>query len=289
VRTTRSQPYGCQMTLHATMRVAGPAGGARLPAGTRRRKNGCEWSSNTVPSGCRTPTTGVKGNLGHLLPVKKPGPAADAVGGPAHGKQERRPASRAGAARGRRGVRNHNIGSRPGLLRVERAGLQAGHRRDRSRSQRFPSVLPAGRVPLRGVGRHRRGLCHNTLHVRIVPSLRGREEDRRPGDVLAETPRPGRRRGHRGSRCSGSRTFTSYGVGFRAGPHGRRSCCWRRGDRGLERVTLPLTAPADCTDDVIEAMAAAPTTSPAAAAPLPRSPDSGRVLRANAACYAARK
>ena len=80
----------------------------------------------------------------------------------------------------------HNIGSLPALL--DRARVQRARRRSRSssrsRSSRRRCRPGASRRTRRGC-RSASG-CNNTCTFCIVPSLRGTEQDRRPGDVLAE-------------------------------------------------------------------------------------------------------
>ena len=79
----------------------------------------------------------------------------------------------------------HNIGSLPVLLERSRHNRQAELEILES-LEVFPSTLPtkrdstySGWVSI-SVG------CNNTCTFCIVPSLRGTEQDRRPGDVLAE-------------------------------------------------------------------------------------------------------
>ncbi|MRT32473.1 radical SAM protein, partial [Xylella fastidiosa subsp. multiplex] len=50
----------------------------------------------------------------------------------------------------------------------------------------FPSVLPAKRESAYAGWVSVSVGCNNTCTFCIVPSLRGKEEDRRPGDILAE-------------------------------------------------------------------------------------------------------
>ena len=79
----------------------------------------------------------------------------------------------------------HNIGSLPVLL--ERARVQQQAQVEILESlERFPSVLPARRDSPYSAWVAISVGCNNTCTFCIVPSLRGREEDRRPGDVLAE-------------------------------------------------------------------------------------------------------
>ena len=79
----------------------------------------------------------------------------------------------------------HNIGSLPALLDRARAQQQAQVEILES-LERFPSVLPACRESPYSAWVAISVGCNNTCTFCIVPSLRGREEDRRPGDVLAE-------------------------------------------------------------------------------------------------------
>ena len=52
--------------------------------------------------------------------------------------------------------------------------------------EQFPSVLPARRESAYSAWVAISVGCNNTCTFCIVPSLRGQERDRRPGDVLAE-------------------------------------------------------------------------------------------------------
>jgi tRNA-2-methylthio-N6-dimethylallyladenosine synthase len=123
--------------------------------------------------------------------------------------------------------------------------------------------------------------CNNTCTFCIVPSLRGREEDRRPGDVLAEI---------RALVADGvvevtllGQNVNSYGAAF--------------GDRlafgkllracgqidGLERVRFTSPHPRDFTDDVIDAMAQTPNVMPQLHMPLQSGSDA--VLRSMRRAY----
>jgi tRNA-2-methylthio-N6-dimethylallyladenosine synthase len=108
--------------------------------------------------------------------------------------------------------------------------------------------------------------CNNTCTFCIVPSLRGKEKDRRPGDVLAEV---------QALAADGvlevtllGQNVNSYGVEF--GDRGAfakllRAC----GDvEGLERVRFTSPHPRDFTSDVIAAMAETPNVCPQLHMPL---------------------
>jgi tRNA-2-methylthio-N6-dimethylallyladenosine synthase len=147
--------------------------------------------------------------------------------------------------------------------------------------ERFPSVLPARRDSPYAAWVAISVGCNNTCTFCIVPSLRGREEDRRPGDVLAEI---------RALVSDGvlevtllGQNVNSYGVGFgdrKAFGMLLRAC----GEiDGLERVRFTSPHPADFTDDVIEAMAATPNVMPQLHMPLQSGSDA--VLRAMRRAY----
>jgi tRNA-2-methylthio-N6-dimethylallyladenosine synthase len=79
----------------------------------------------------------------------------------------------------------HNIGSLPTLL--ERARVEEAAQVEIAESlERFPSTLPTRRDSAYAAWVSVSVGCNNTCTFCIVPSLRGREEDRRPGDILAE-------------------------------------------------------------------------------------------------------
>ena len=174
----------------------------------------------------------------------------------------------------------HNIGSLPVLLQRARV-LQQAQVEIVESLERFPSVLPASRdcaysgwVAI-SVG------CNNSCTFCIVPSLRGREEDRRPGDVLAEI---------RALVAEGvveitllGQNVNSYGAAFgdrRAFGKLLRAC----GEiDGLERVRFTSPHPRDFTDDVIDAMAQTPNVMPQLHMPLQSGSDA--VLRAMRRAY----
>ena len=127
--------------------------------------------------------------------------------------------------------------------------------------------------------------CNNTCTFCIVPSLRGKERDRRPGDILAEV---------QALVDDGAVEVTllgqnvnTYGVEF--GDRGAfakllRAC----GEiRGLERVRFTSPHPASFTDDVIEAMAETPNVMPQLHMPLQSGSD--RVLKAMRRSYRSKK
>ena len=276
-RTYQIRTYGCQMNMHDSERLAGlleDAGYQRAPEGQDPDVvvfNTCAVRENA--------DNRLYGNLGHLLPVKQSRPGMQiAVGGCLAQKD------RAGIAQRAPWVDvvfgTHNIGSLPVLL--ERARVQQAAQVEIVESlERFPSVLPARRESSYSgwvaisVG------CNNTCTFCIVPSLRGREEDRRPGDVLAEI---------RALVADGvvevtllGQNVNSYGVGFgdrQAFGKLLRAC---GGIDGLDRVRFTSPHPRDFTDDVIAAMAETANVMPQLHMPLQSGSDA--VLRAMRRAY----
>ena len=124
------------------------------------------------------------GNLGHLASVKAKHPGMQiAVGGCLAQKDRSEILRRAPWVDVVFGT--HNVGSLPTLLERARHNDEA-QLEILDALEVFPSSLPAKRdsqysgwVSI-SVG------CNNTCTFCIVPSLRGKEADRRPGDVLAE-------------------------------------------------------------------------------------------------------
>jgi tRNA-2-methylthio-N6-dimethylallyladenosine synthase len=276
-RTYEIRTYGCQMNMHDSERLAGlleEAGYRRVPAGTTPDVvvfNTCAVRENA--------DNRLYGNLGHLLPVKNAHPGMQiAVGGCLAQKDQAGIASRAPWVDVVFGT--HNIGSLPALL--ERARVEARAQVEILESlERFPSVLPARRESPYAAWVAISVGCNNTCTFCIVPSLRGREEDRRPGDVLAEI---------RALAADGvlevtllGQNVNSYGAGFgdrQAFGKLLRAC---GGISGLERIRFTSPHPRDFTGDVIDAMAQTPTVMPHLHMPLQSGSDA--VLRAMRRAY----
>jgi len=127
--------------------------------------------------------------------------------------------------------------------------------------------------------------CNNTCTFCIVPSLRGKEKDRRPGDILAEV---------QALVDDGAIEVTllglnvnSYGVEF--GDRQAFSKLLRAAGtiEGLERIRFTSPHPAAFTDDVIDAMAETPTVMPQLHMPLQSGSD--RILKAMRRSYRSEK
>ncbi len=277
VRTYDIRTYGCQMNFHDSERLAG----LLEESGYQRADRGA------VPDVVVFNTCAVRenadnrlyGNLGQLLPVKSSHPGMQiAVGGCLAQKDRAGIAERAPWVDVVFGT--HNIGSLPALL--ERARVQAQAQVEIVESlERFPSVLPVRRESPYAAWVAISVGCNNTCTFCIVPSLRGREEDRRPGDVLAEV---------RALVDDGvlevtllGQNVNSYGAAFgdrQAFGKLLRAC----GEiDGLERVRFTSPHPRDFTADVIAAMAETPNVMPSLHMPLQSGSDA--VLRAMRRSY----
>ncbi len=261
-RTYEVRTHGCQMNVHDSERLSGlleEAGYAAVPAGEQADVvvfNTCAVRENADNK--------LYGNIGQLAPVKKKKPDLQiAVGGCMAQKDRDTILEKAPWVDVVFGT--HNIGSLPALL-------------DRARSQQeaqieileslevFPSTLPTRRESAYAAWVSISVGCNNTCTFCIVPALRGKEKDRRPGDVLAEIE---------ALVAEGVTEVTllgqnvnAYGVEFgdrQAFSKLLRAC----GEiEGLERVRFTSPHPAEFTDDVIEAMAETPNVMPSLHMPL---------------------
>jgi tRNA-2-methylthio-N6-dimethylallyladenosine synthase len=276
-RTFEIRTYGCQMNMHDSERLAG----LLETAGYRRAATGAD-PDVVVFNTCAVRENAdnrLYGNLGHLLPVKNAHPGMQiAVGGCLAQKDRATITARAPWVDVVFGT--HNIGSLPALL--ERARVEEQAQVEILESlERFPSVLPARRQAAYSAWVAISVGCNNTCTFCIVPSLRGREEDRRPGDVLAEV-RMLAGEGVVEVTLLGQ-NVNSYGVAFGdqlAFGKLLRAC----GEvDGLERVRFTSPHPRDFTDDVIAAMAQTPNVMPQLHMPLQSGSDT--MLRAMRRAY----
>ncbi|HTJ38353.1 MAG TPA: tRNA (N6-isopentenyl adenosine(37)-C2)-methylthiotransferase MiaB [Dactylosporangium sp.] len=280
-RTFRVITYGCQMNAHDSERISGLLEEAGyVPAAGDGEPDVVVFNTCAVRENA---DNRLYGNLGHLRPTKLAHPGMQiAVGGCLAQKDRGDIVKKAPWVDVVFGT--HNIGSLPVLL--ERARHNAAAEVEILESlEVFPSTLPtrrestyAGWVSI-SVG------CNNPCTFCIVPALRGKEKDRRPGDILAEV---------RALAAEGvlevtllGQNVNSYGVEF--------------GDRyafgkllracgevdGLERVRFTSPHPKDFTDDVIAAMAETPNVCHSLHMPLQSGSDT--VLRAMRRSYRAEK
>ncbi|WP_433057516.1 tRNA (N6-isopentenyl adenosine(37)-C2)-methylthiotransferase MiaB [Dactylosporangium sp. CS-033363] len=276
-RTFRVITYGCQMNAHDSERISGLLEDAGyVPAAGDGDPDVVVFNTCAVRENA---DNRLYGNLGHLRPTKLAHPGMQiAVGGCLAQKDRGDIVKKAPWVDVVFGT--HNIGSLPVLL--ERARHNAAAEVEILESlEVFPSTLPtrrestyAGWVSI-SVG------CNNTCTFCIVPALRGKEKDRRPGDILNEV---------RALAAEGvlevtllGQNVNSYGVEFGdrfAFGKLLRAC----GDiEGLERVRFTSPHPKDFTDDVIAAMAETPNVCHSLHMPLQSGSDS--VLRAMRRSY----
>ncbi|WP_020495123.1 tRNA (N6-isopentenyl adenosine(37)-C2)-methylthiotransferase MiaB [Sciscionella marina] len=275
MRTYQIKTYGCQMNVHDSERLAGMLESAGYVA------------SDTDPDVVVLNTCAVRenadnklyGNLGHLAPHKRERPGMQiAVGGCLAQKDRGEIVRRAPWVDVVFGT--HNIGSLPTLL--ERARHNETAQVEIAESlEVFPSTLPARRDSAYSGWVSISVGCNNTCTFCIVPSLRGKEVDRRPGEILAEV----------GALVDEGvlevtllgQNVNAYGVEFGdryAFAKLLRSC----GEiDGLERVRFTSPHPRDFTDDVIAAMAETPNVCHQLHMPLQSGSDS--VLRAMRRSY----
>ena len=269
--------YGCQMNVHDSERIAG----LLEEAGYIPHAEG-EQADVVVFNTCAVRENAdnrLYGNLGHLAPVKAGHPGMQiAVGGCMAQKDRDTIVAKAPWVDVVFGT--HNVGKLPILL--ERARIEQEAQVEIVEAlEAFPSALPTRRESPYSAWVSISVGCNNTCTFCIVPQLRGKETDRRPGDILAEI---------HALVDEGVQEITllgqnvnSYGVEF--------------GDRlafgkllracgtidGLERVRFTSPHPAAFTDDVIAAMAETPNVMPSLHMPLQSGSD--KVLRAMRRSY----
>ncbi|MFD7073910.1 tRNA (N6-isopentenyl adenosine(37)-C2)-methylthiotransferase MiaB [Nocardioides sp. NPDC059952] len=280
-RTYEVRTYGCQMNVHDSERLSGlleDAGYLKATEGTQADVvvfNTCAVRENADNK--------LYGNLSHLAPIKAANPDLQiAVGGCLAQKDRATITKKAPYVDVVFGT--HNIGSLPVLL--ERARVQEEAQVEILESlEVFPSTLPTKRESAYAAWVSVSVGCNNTCTFCIVPSLRGKEKDRRPGEILAEIE---------ALVAEGVTEVTllgqnvnAYGVEFgdrQAFSKLLRAC----GEiEGLERVRFTSPHPAEFTDDVIEAMAETPNVMPSLHMPLQSGSD--RVLKAMRRSYRSTK
>ena len=272
--------YGCQMNVHDSERISG-----LLEQSGWVRSEG-EDADLVVFNTCAVRENAdnrLYGNLGHMASVKAARPGMQiAVGGCMAQKDRDVIVDKAPWVDVVFGT--HNVGSLPVLLERARVAQQSQVEIVEA-LQTFPSNLPTRRDSAYAAWVSISVGCNNTCTFCIVPALRGKETDRRPGDILREIEvLVGE--GVQEITLLGQ-NVNSYGVEF--GDRGAfakllRSC----GEiAGLERVRFTSPHPAAFTDDVIAAMAETPNVMPQLHMPLQSGSD--RVLRAMRRSYRSEK
>jgi tRNA-2-methylthio-N6-dimethylallyladenosine synthase len=261
-RTYQVRTYGCQMNVHDSERLTGLLEDAGyVAAGTDEQADVVVFNTCAVRENADNK---LYGNLGHLAPVKAARPGMQiAVGGCLAQKDRSEITRRAPWVDVVFGT--HNIGSLPVLLERARVNDEAQVEILES-LEVFPSTLPTRRESAYAAWVSVSVGCNNTCTFCIVPSLRGKEKDRRPGEILAEVEALVAE-GVAEVTLLGQNVNT-YGVEFGdrlAFGKLLRAC----GEvEGLERVRFTSPHPAAFTDDVIAAMAETPNVMPQLHMPL---------------------
>ncbi|MDE2386922.1 MAG: tRNA (N6-isopentenyl adenosine(37)-C2)-methylthiotransferase MiaB [Actinomycetales bacterium] len=281
IRSYDVRTFGCQMNVHDSERLTGLLEGAGYV-----KADNPELADIVVFNTCAVRENAdnkLYGNLGQLAGRKTDNPDFQiAVGGCLAQKDRETIVKKAPWVDVVFGT--HNIGSLPVLLERARHNEEAQVEILES-LQHFPSNLPTKRDSTYAAWVSISVGCNNTCTFCIVPSLRGKERDRRPGEILAEIE---------ALVAEGvvevtllGQNVNTYGVEF--GDKGAfakllRAC----GDiEGLERVRFTSPHPAAFTDDVIEAMAATPNVMPTLHMPLQSGSD--RILKEMRRSYRSEK
>src|SRR5258707_4088119 len=181
-RTFEIRTYGCQMNMHDSERLAG----LLEEAGYRKSAAGAE-PDVVVFNTCAVRENAdnrLYGNLGQLLPTKTAHPGMQiAVGGCLAQKDRHTIVERAPWVDVVFGT--HNLGALPALL--ERARVEEEAQVELLEAlEVFPSTLPTRRESAYRAWVSISVGCNNRCTFCIVPSLRGTERDRRPGEILRE-------------------------------------------------------------------------------------------------------
>ena len=280
-RTYEVRTFGCQMNVHDSERLSGSLESAGyLPAdpGTEADViviNTCAVRDNAAGK--------LYGTLGHLKSRKdKHDGMQIAVGGCLAQMDQAAVQQKAPWVDVVFGT--HNMGALPGLLERARHNGEAELEILES-LETFPSTLPTKRDSVYSGWVSISVGCNNTCTFCIVPHLRGKEKDRRPGDILNEI---------RLLVDDGAIEVTllgqnvnSYGVEF--GDRQAFGKLLRAAGEipGLERIRFTSPHPAAFTDDVIDAMAETPAVMPQLHMPLQSGSDS--ILKAMRRSYRSSK
>jgi tRNA-2-methylthio-N6-dimethylallyladenosine synthase len=265
--TYEVRTYGCQMNVHDSERISGLLESAGYVPAQDDNPDLVVFNTCAVRENADNK---LYGNLGTMLAKKEANPDFQiAVGGCLAQKDQSLIQKKAPWVDVVFGT--HNMGSLPVLLERARHN-QSAEIEILESLEVFPSTLPskrenayAGWVSI-SVG------CNNTCTFCIVPSLRGKEKDRRPGEILSEI---------KALVADGvveitllGQNVNTYGVEF--GDRGAfakllRAC----GEiEGLERVRFTSPHAAAFTEDVIDAMAETANVMPQLHMPLQSGSDS---------------
>lgn len=284
-RTYEVRTFGCQMNVHDSERLSGMLEEAGYVAAEAEADlvvfNTCAVRENADKR--------LYGTLGQLKKTKEQHPGMQiAVGGCLAQKDRDTVLEKAPWVDAVFGT--HNLSALPALL--DRARVEEEAQVEIVESlEVFPSVLPAKRESSYAGWVSVSVGCNNTCTFCIVPSLRGKEVDRRPGDILAEV---------QALVDQGVSEITllgqnvnAYGVNFVDEDLARDRSAFSKLLRacgeieGLERVRFTSPHPAEFTSDVIDAMAETPNVCPQLHMPLQSGSD--KVLKDMRRSYRTKK
>ena len=292
-RTYAVRTLGCQMNVHDSERLAGLLDEAGyvpvdlVPQAQARATNaGDQGADVIVINTCSVRENAAQklfGNLGQLAEVKRNRPGMQIAVGGCLAQQLRggivEKAPWVDVVLG-----THNLDVLPALLERAKHNKEAAIEIEESLKV-FPSTLPSHRESAYAAWVSISVGCNNTCTFCIVPHLRGKEHDRRPGDVLREIEAVV----HEGAIevTLLGQNVNSYGVDF--GDRGAFAKLLRSAGQvqGLERVRFTSPHPAMFTQDVIDAMAETPTVMPSLHMPLQSGSD--RILKAMRRSYRSKK
>ncbi len=280
-RTYEVRTMGCQMNVHDSERLSGSleaAGYVPAVAGSEADVvvlNTCAVRENAGNK--------LYGTLGHLASIKREHEGMQiAVGGCLAQKDKHDIVAKAPWVDVVFGT--HNMGALPTLLERARHNDEAQIEILESLDV-FPSTLPTKRESTYSGWVSISVGCNNTCTFCIVPSLRGKEMDRRPGDVLSEV---------QALVDDGVTEVTflgqnvnTYGVEFGDKLAFGKLLRAAGEIEGLERIRFTSPHPAAFTDDVIDAMAETPAVMPSLHMPLQSGSDA--VLKAMRRSYRSEK
>jgi tRNA-2-methylthio-N6-dimethylallyladenosine synthase len=280
-RTYEVRTMGCQMNVHDSERLSGSLEAAGyIPA-----LAGSEADVVVLNTCAVRENAGNKlyGTLGHLASIKREHEGMQiAVGGCLAQKDKHDIVAKAPWVDVVFGT--HNMGSLPTLLERARHNDEAQVEILESLDV-FPSTLPTKRESTYSGWVSISVGCNNTCTFCIVPSLRGKEMDRRPGDVLSEV---------QALVDDGVTEVTflgqnvnTYGVEFGDKLAFGKLLRAAGEIEGLERIRFTSPHPAAFTDDVIDAMAETPAVMPSLHMPLQSGSDA--VLKAMKRSYRSEK
>ena len=278
--TYEVRTYGCQMNVHDSERISGLLESAGYIKAEDVDPDLVVFNTCAVRENADNK---LYGNLGMMLPKKESNPNLQiAVGGCLAQKDQDVIIKKAPWVDVVFGT--HNIGSLLTLLERARNNNEAQVELLES-LEIFPSTLPTKRESAYSGWVSISVGCNNSCTFCIVPALRGKEKDRRPGDILAEVNALVQDGAIEVTLLG--QNVNTFGVEF--GDKGAFAKLLRACGQieGLERVRFTSPHPAAFTDDVIEAMAETHNVMPQLHMPLQSGSD--RILKEMRRSYRSEK